>query len=114
MNTPLYEAYLIKEQFEQFYLCGNEQKGREFIEHWFKQIPQTIKSFFLPFYNLIKRYLYGITAFFKYQYTNSVAEGINNKIKVLKRMAFGYRDKKYFKLKILRKCGYLHFARPKF
>jgi len=29
-----------------------------------------------------------------------VLEGINNKIKVIKRMAYGYRDEEYFFLKI--------------
>jgi len=114
INSPLYEAYLIKEQFEQFYLCTNEQEGKEFVQNWFKQIPQAIKKFFQPYYKMLQRYLYGVTAYFRYQYTNSVAEGINNKIKVLKRMAYGYRDQEYFKLKIIRKCGYLQFAKPKF
>lgn len=114
INSPLYEAYLIKEQFDYFYLCNNEQQGKEFIENWFRQIPKAIEAFFKSFYNMLKRYLYGVTAFFRYQYTNSTAEGINNKIKVLKRMAYGYRDQEYFKLKILRKCGYLQFAKPKF
>ena len=36
----------------------------------------------------------------------------NTKIKVLKRMAYGYRSEEYFKLKILRRCGYLKFQNP--
>ncbi|MFT5387324.1 MAG: transposase, partial [Candidatus Omnitrophota bacterium] len=35
-------------------------------------------------------------------------EGFNNKIKRLKRIAYGYRDIKYFKLKIHQNCGYLN------
>ena len=81
---------------------------------WFKQIPENIKEFFKPFYKMMKRYVYGILSFFKYRYTNSIAEGINNKIKVLKRMAYGYRDKEYFMLKIPRKCGYLKNIKPVF
>ncbi len=50
------------------------------------------------------------TAQAELRYTNAIAEGINNKIKVLKRMAYGYRDKEYFKLKIYRKCSYLKGA----
>ncbi len=114
INSPLYEAYLIKEQFEHFYLCETEKEGEEFIHNWFKQIPKAINVFFRPFYNMLRSYLYGVTAFFRYRYTNSVAEGLNNKIKVLKRMAYGYRDQEYFKLKILRKCGYLQGKSPTF
>jgi transposase len=36
----------------------------------------------------------------RYPLHTSVLEGINNKIKVLKRMAYGFRDDDYFFLKI--------------
>ena len=39
--------------------------------------------------------------------TSAISEGINNKIKRLKRMAYGYRDVKYFLLKIHQHCGLL-------
>lgn len=39
--------------------------------------------------------------------TAAISEGINNKIKRLKRMAYGYRDVKYFLLKIHQHCGLL-------
>lgn len=39
--------------------------------------------------------------------TTAISEGINNKIKRLKRMAYGYRDVKYFLLKIHQHCGLL-------
>ncbi|MBI5584493.1 MAG: transposase, partial [Deltaproteobacteria bacterium] len=38
--------------------------------------------------------------------------GINNKIKRLKRMAYGYRDVKYFLLKIHQHCGLLNPRLP--
>jgi len=38
----------------------------------------------------------------------SDSEGINNKIKRLKRMAYGYRDVKYFLLKIHQHCGMIN------
>jgi transposase len=37
--------------------------------------------------------------------TSAISEGINNKIKRLKRMAYGYRDVTYFLLKIHQHCG---------
>jgi transposase len=114
INMPLYEAYLLKEKFDNFFSCLTKQKGIDFIKNWFEEIPDKIKKFFQPFYDLIMRYLDGVFSYLSYRYTNSIAEGINNKIKVLKRMAYGYRDEDYFKLKILRRCGYLRFAKPVF
>jgi len=35
-----------------------------------------------------------------YQITNGKIEGINNKIKTLKRQAYGFRDKEYFQLRL--------------
>lgn len=114
MNNPLYEAYLLKEQFEMFYKCENEEQGKEFIEEWYETIPDSIKNFFEPFYKMVKKYIYGVVAYIKYRYTNAVAEGLNNKIKVLKRAAYGYRNESYFHLKILRRCGYLKNGVPQF
>ncbi|MFO0794960.1 MAG: transposase [Candidatus Brocadiaceae bacterium] len=45
--------------------------------------------------------------YFVYKITSAVSEGINNKIKRLKHMAYGYRDVKYFLLKIHQHCGLL-------
>ena len=42
----------------------------------------------------------GIIAHSRWPLNTSVLEGINNRIKVIKRMAYGYRDDEYFFLKI--------------
>ena len=114
LNMPLYEGYLLKEEFDDFFACETKQKGITFIKNWYKKIPDEIKQYFQPFYNMLIRYLEGIVSYLVYRYTNAKAEGINNKIKVLKRMAYGYRSEEYFKLKILRRCGYLQFVKPVF
>lgn len=46
--------------------------------------------------------------YFKYKVTSSLSEGINNKIKVLIRKAYGYKNMDYLKLKIMQQCGYLN------
>ena len=112
INSPLYEAYLVKEQFDKFFSLSGKAEGKRFLTTWFEQIPESIKPYFRVFFNTLNRYLYGVLSYFTYHITNAVAEGLNNKIKVLKRMAYGYRDRTYFQLKILRKCGYLKHAVP--
>ena len=49
----------------------------------------------------------GILNYFNHRITTGPVEGINNKIKVLKRQAYGFRDMEYFKLRIFS----LHEAR---
>ncbi|MAB54237.1 transposase, partial [Marinobacter sp.] len=48
----------------------------------------------------LKGYVEGIIASAVYRMNTSVLEGMNNKVKVIKRMAYGYRDNDYFFLKI--------------
>jgi len=48
-----------------------------------------------------------ILNWFKKRISSAISEGINNKIKRLKRMAYGYRDVRYFLLKIHQHCGLL-------
>ncbi|EFV03864.1 hypothetical protein HMPREF9420_1989 [Segatella salivae DSM 15606] len=43
----------------------------------------------------------GILAWYNAFVTNVMLEGINNKIKVMKRKAYGYRDDQYFNLLLL-------------
>ncbi len=49
---------------------------------------------------MLKRRKAGIICAGKYGYSSGQLEGANNKIKVLKRTAYGYRDFEYFSLKI--------------
>jgi transposase len=46
------------------------------------------------------KHRFGIFNWYKYRISSGPLEGLNNKIKVLKRMAYGFRDKQFFKLKI--------------
>jgi transposase len=46
------------------------------------------------------RYIHGILASARFPLHTSVLEGVNNHIKVIKRMAYGFRDSAYFFLKI--------------
>jgi hypothetical protein len=54
----------------------------------------------LTFARRLRGYLHGIIASAKYRLNTSVLEGMNNRIKVIKRAAYGYRDSAYFFLKI--------------
>ena len=49
----------------------------------------------------LARHMSGILNFFDHRISNGKIEGINNKIKTLKRQAYGYRDKEYFRLRLL-------------
>jgi transposase len=67
---------------------------------WQRQVEQSSLAQLNLFAKRLKPYLRGILAAAKYRLNTSGIEGMNNKIKVIKRMAYGYRDKDYFFMKI--------------
>lgn len=54
----------------------------------------------IRFAEMLQRYRYGILNHCKHQIHTSKLEGVNNKIKVIKRTAYGFHDLHYFALKI--------------
>jgi transposase len=104
-NNTLYVAYLLKEQVLDIFEEGDAISGIVRLYKWFENVANAGLTQFDSAIKTIKRYLYGIINYFKYKLTNSASEGINTKINVIKRMAFGFRDIEYFKLKILQSCG---------
>jgi len=104
-NNTLYMAYLLKEQVLDVFEEGDAINGITRLYKWFENVKTAGMEQFNKVIKTIKKYLYGIINYFKHQLTNSASEGINTKINVIKRMAYGFRDIEYFKLKILQSCG---------
>lgn len=104
-NNTLYVAYLLKEQILDVFEERNTISGIARLYKWFENVANAEIEQFSNVIRTIKKYLYGIINYFKHQLTNSASEGINTKINVIKRMAYGFRDIEYFKLKILQNCG---------
>jgi transposase len=108
LNETVYEAMLLKEQFLSVYQASNWKTARINLRAWIvaairSQIPAFVE---LGFKFFRKRHF--VLNYFRLKITTAVSEGINNKIKRLKRMAYGYRDVKYFLLKIHQHCGLLN------
>jgi len=53
------------------------------------------------FAKTLAAYKSGILAYYDYPISSAPLEGTNNKIKTMKRMAYGFRDMEFFKLKIM-------------
>ena len=106
-NDDVYTAYLLKEQAIAFYEQQSKGEAEDYLKKW---ASACIASGLKPFVQLGKRLLRhakSILEYFVHRVSNGFAEGINNKIKVIKRMAFGFHDFEYFRLKILSVTGYL-------
>ncbi len=102
-NKRLHTAYLLKESFNQLWDYDKEGWAKRFFEQWKASLKwQRVKPY-EAFAQLIDRHWDGIAAYCKPE--NKVAlgfvEGLNNKIRVLQRRAYGLRDEEYLRLKIL-------------
>lgn len=101
VNRNLQRAYLLKEDFEEFYACETRDEAEQFLKEWSGRCKRTSLHPFHQLAQRLNRWKDGILAYFEHRITNAVSEGINNKIKVLKRRSYGLNDFKYFLLKIL-------------
>jgi transposase len=110
VNEPLYAAYLLKEDLRTFWNQPNEQSGAVFLDTWITQA----SSFNLPHFSklaeTLERHRSELLSYFRHRISTGPLEGLNNKIKVLKRQAYGFRDKLYFKLRLF----FLHEQTPAF
>jgi len=103
VNKRLNIAYLLKEQFGLLWDYRSEAWARRFFENWKQALKWQRLEPYQKFARLIDRHWDGIAAHCKPR--NKVAlgfvEGLNNKIRVLQRRAYGLRDEEYLRLKVL-------------
>jgi transposase len=102
-NKRLNTAYLLRESFDQLWDYTSEAWARRFFDNWKAQLRWQRLKPYEAFAVMIERHWDGIAAYCKPE--NKVAlgfvEGLNNKIRVFQRRAYGLRDEEYLKLKIL-------------
>ena len=102
INKELKQAYILKELFfdtvKHLEYLDAEEELKEWISicdkcgiNEFEEAAKTIKNW-LP---------YIVNSFIDERFSNGFTEGLNNKIKVIKRIAFGYRNFEFFRLRIM-------------
>jgi transposase len=101
MNTPLSQAYILKEDIRQIWMKKNRSRARTSLNSWLKTCRATGEEILISLADTIECHKDGILDWYKHKINSGRIEGINNKIKLLKRMAFGFRDHGFFKLLIL-------------
>lgn len=100
-NRLLFIAEVIKEELENAYKVTDQLAMTATIQYLIDLCNATDNTHFQEFAKLMQNHFDGIVAHAVYPISTGKVEGINNKIKVLKRQAYGYRDDQYFFLKIL-------------
>lgn len=102
-NHRLNTAYLLKESFGQMWDYQREGWARRFFENWKQALKWQRLEPYQKFTKMIERHWDGIAAYCRPENKVSLGfvEGLNNKIRVIQRRAYGLRDEEYLRLKIL-------------
>ena len=102
-NNRLHKAYLLKESFGQLWSYNNPAWARKFFDNWKSQLRWSRLEPFHKFAAMIERHWDGIVSYCHPDHKVSLGfmEGLNNKIRVIQRRAYGIRDKEYLRLKVL-------------
>jgi hypothetical protein len=102
-NKRLNTAYLLEESFGQLWDYEREGWARRFFENWRASLKWQRLKPYEKFAAMIDRHWDGIAAYCKPENKVSLGfvEGLNNKIRVIQRRAYGLRDEEYLRLKIL-------------
>jgi transposase len=102
-NKRLSTAYLLRESFGQLWNYRSEAWARRFFDNWKDSLKWQRLKPYEQFAELIERHWDGIASYCNPE--NKVplgfVEGLNNKIRVIQRRAYGLRDEEYLRLKIL-------------
>ena len=99
-NRRLMTVYVLRDDLKHLWDYRYPAAARRFWKHWYSRAIRSRIEPLKKFARAIKEHIEGIISHCRYPLHTSFLEGINNKIKVIKRMAYGFRDDAYFFLKI--------------
>ena len=102
-NKRLNTAYVLKESFGQLWNYNKEAWARKFFDNWRDQLKWQRLKPYEKFAKMIDAHWDGIAAYCKLENKVSLGfvEGLNNKIRVIQRRAYGLREEEYLRLKVL-------------
>lgn len=102
-NKRLHKAYLLKEAFGQLWDYNYAACARTFFQNWKAQLKWQRLKPFEKFAAMIERHWDGVVSYCHPDNKVSLGfmEGLNNKIRLIQRRAYGIKDQRYLKLKVL-------------
>jgi transposase len=101
LNAPLATAYYLKEELGEFWEQDDEEQATAFLLDWLMRAEASGIKILVSLAKTLRKHALGLLAYYDYPISTGPLEGTNNKIKTMKRQAYGFRDKEFFKLKIL-------------
>jgi transposase len=101
LNRPLAIAYYLKEALGEIWEQDDADTAEALLMDWIVYAESTGIRMLQQFAKTLRFHAFGILAWYDYPISTGPLEGTNNKIKTMKRQAYGFRDPEFLKLKIL-------------
>ena len=101
LNKDLLNLYYLKDEFNSLWSTPDRTMAEGKLSDWLATAEQMPIPALQRFCKNIRRHAIGIINWHDFPISSGPLEGLNNKIKTLKRQAYGYRNLEFFKLKIL-------------
>ena len=100
LNKPLATAYYMKEDLRTLWNQPDKPTATKRLDDWVKRAEVSGIRMLQRFAKTLSAHRSGILAYYDFPLSTGPLEGTNNKIKTMKRQAYGFRDHEFLKLKI--------------
>ncbi len=101
------KAYSMKENMRNLWNSPTMEEGKRYWESWYSWVMHSSVYAMKDAARMMKVHIGNIMNYFTHHITNARAEGINSKIALIEKMAFGYRNRENLKTAIYFRCGNL-------
>ena len=101
LNQPLATAYYMKEELRLLWDQADKAAAEKHLATWVARARASGIQMLRKFANTLLAHRSGILAYYDFPISTGPLEGTNNKIKTMKRQAYGFRDMEFFKLRIM-------------
>jgi transposase len=101
LNEPLATAYYLKEELHEIWEQEDQETAQALLLDWIAFAEATGIRMLHDFAKTLRFHAWGILAYYDHPISTGPLEGTNNKIKTMKRQAYGFRDPEFLRLKIL-------------
>jgi transposase len=107
-NLKVARAWAIKESFRELWGFSRLAWAVRHFKAWFFWATHSCLEPLIEVARMFRKYSAKILTYFRHRITNAVSEGLNSKIQTIKKKAYGYRNRKNYKIAIYFHCGGLN------
>lgn len=107
-NKPLYRAYMLKEAFVDIMNRRQPNVAKRKLENWLRWASRSRLAPFVKVAKTIRKHAEDIMAYIRFRFTNAIAEGLNNKARLLTHRAYGFHSAEATISMIMLCCSGIH------